>query len=163
MLFNVLGGALDANTFCICQEPVTDKELLTRSLVVDQTGPPTDTSPAGPNGAHSSPRARSLAVVDRTADIDAAARDIVRARFGFGGTSPYGPDIVLVHEFAKQPFFEACSRYATTAFAGRPQHANGTLSEDEAKVVKRIKSLESQNIVVAFSANAFKLVEVVDR
>lgn len=53
----------------------------------------------------------ALVVVDRTADIDEAARLITQARTSFGGRSPYSPDLVLVNEFVKERFVEACSRF----------------------------------------------------
>ena len=48
-----------------------------------------------------------IAVVDRTADIQLAARELVAASSGFGGSSPYSPHIVLVNEFKRQDFIEA--------------------------------------------------------
>ena len=50
---------------------------------------------------------KSIAVVDRTADVVSAAEHIIRARFGFRGRSPYAPDVVLVNEFVKKAFLDA--------------------------------------------------------
>lgn len=50
---------------------------------------------------------RTVAVVDRTADIAAAAADIVHARFSHSGESPYAPDLVLVNEFVIKEFLDA--------------------------------------------------------
>jgi len=52
-------------------------------------------------------RSRVFAVVDRTADVKLAAREIVAARFAFGGSSPYAPDLVLVNEFVKGEVLQA--------------------------------------------------------
>ncbi|KAJ5728880.1 ALDH-like protein [Penicillium malachiteum] len=54
-----------------------------------------------------SPSGCVIAIVDRTADLDSAAQALVAARFSFGGTSPYAPDIILVNEFVKRPFLAA--------------------------------------------------------
>jgi hypothetical protein len=54
-----------------------------------------------------SPTARVAAVVDRSGDLKAAAKDLVQARFAFGGLSPYAPDVVLVNEFVVKEFGEA--------------------------------------------------------
>ncbi len=62
------------------------------------------------NHLQSNPNSRTVAIVDRTADIALAAREIVSARFAFGGQSPYAPDIVLVNEFSKKAFFQAVVR-----------------------------------------------------
>lgn len=66
---------------------------------------------------------RSVAIVDRTvADIDAAARATVVARFSFCGRSPYAPDLILVNEFVKEEFLEACIRHSTAIFARSHDH-----------------------------------------
>ncbi|KAL1608343.1 hypothetical protein SLS60_003284 [Paraconiothyrium brasiliense] len=53
-----------------------------------------------------------IAVVDRTADLSSAAEALVAARFSFGGSSPYAPDLVLVNEFVERDFIEQVLRYA---------------------------------------------------
>lgn len=55
----------------------------------------------------SMPSRETVAIVDRTADIALAAREINTARRAFGGMSPYAPDVVLVNEFVKPKFLEA--------------------------------------------------------
>ncbi|KAK0741126.1 hypothetical protein B0T18DRAFT_472524 [Schizothecium vesticola] len=108
----------------------------------------------------SAARTRAVAVVDRTADVEAAARAIVRARFGFAGQSPYAPDLVLVNEYVKKDFFEACTRFATGVFAAR----GGSGEREEEKEVRRvIAEAEGRKEVVSFGSDAFKLVEVLDR
>lgn len=63
---------------------------------------------------------RVLAVVDRSADLASAARDLVAARFAFGGTSPYAPDIILVNEFAKREFLRHVLGYCIPFLAASP-------------------------------------------
>lgn len=53
-----------------------------------------------------------IAVVDRTADLASAAEYLVTARFAFGGTSPYAPNLILINEFAKRDFLEQVLRHA---------------------------------------------------
>lgn len=55
---------------------------------------------------------RVISVVDRTADLSAAAEALVAARFSFGGTSPYAPDLVFVNEFVKTAFVEQVLSHA---------------------------------------------------
>lgn len=56
-------------------------------------------------GTISSPASsKSIAFVDRGADIRLAARSIFQARFGFGGRSSYAPDFVFVHEAVARLF-----------------------------------------------------------
>jgi acyl-CoA reductase-like NAD-dependent aldehyde dehydrogenase len=55
----------------------------------------------------SNPDARTVAVVERDADIQEAAKAIVSARFSLRGRSPYAPDVVLVNEWVKKEFLSA--------------------------------------------------------
>lgn len=106
--------------------------------------------------------ARCVAIVDRSADVDEAAKAITAARFSFGGSSPYAPDLVLVNEFVKKAFFEACSRYATLAFArdSSVKNVGGILNES---VRKSIEDAERRRQVSSFGSNDFKLVDVLDK
>ena len=113
VLRSTLTDALDHNVFCTIDS--VEKDLSKWDLespfvlVVDQGECPKDLS-----GRHliSLVNATSLAVVDRTADVEEAARLITRARLSFGGSSSYGPDLVLVNEFVKDKFLDACSRFS---------------------------------------------------
>lgn len=53
---------------------------------------------------HYSFLAQTVAIVDRTSQVDEAAAVIARARFSRMGSSPYAPDIVLVNEFVLDKF-----------------------------------------------------------
>lgn len=63
------------------------------------------------------PATRVVAVVDRSADVAAAAKECVKARFAFGGRSAYAPDIILVNEFEIQTFRTAVAECALRYFA----------------------------------------------
>lgn len=58
----------------------------------------------------SSPKSLTLAVVDRTADVKLAARELVASRLGFGGKSPYAIDQVFVNEFVAEIFMDAVAQ-----------------------------------------------------
>ncbi|KAJ4286843.1 hypothetical protein N0V90_013096 [Kalmusia sp. IMI 367209] len=76
---------------CLCVLQATSLQIPTHAQLV---------SPAG----------RVIAVVDRSADVASAAASLVTARFAFGGTSPYAPDLVLVNEFVREAFIEQVLR-----------------------------------------------------
>lgn len=59
-----------------------------------------------------SPHTKVIAIVDRTADLAAAAENLVTARFAFGGSSPYAPDLVFVNEYVKKEFLEHVLKFA---------------------------------------------------
>lgn len=156
ILRTLLTKALDINTFSIVKEGV-DKLEKDGALLVDQPSLVPSQSQLS-----SSANARCVAVVDRSADIDAAAKAITTARFSFGGSSPYAPDLVLVNEFVKKEFFEACSRYATLSFAGDSSVKKNGRNESEA-VRKAIDDAEANRQVSTFGSNEFKLVDILDR
>jgi acyl-CoA reductase-like NAD-dependent aldehyde dehydrogenase len=107
VLKEVLPAALDSETFCITGTRLKDSDLASCTLV-DQRG-----TSASAAQKLSSSEARTVAIVDRSADIDAAARAIVTARFSFQGMSSYAPDLVIVNEFVKKDFFQACTLYVS--------------------------------------------------
>ena len=94
---------LDWEIYGIVQGPVTNPELLssTSTLFVDQTGK-TDAS----NSIRSLPSMRSVAVVDRTANVEHAASQILAAHLAFSGQSPHAPDLIVVNEWVKQQFID---------------------------------------------------------
>ncbi len=59
-------------------------------------------------------------MVDRTANLELAARELVKARFSFGGRSPYAPDLVAVNEFVQQDFLRAVVQ-ACVSYGGSPR------------------------------------------
>lgn len=152
----MLPAALDFNTFCLTKT-IKDSSVLGNATLVDQTSSGKVVSLT--NELLSASSTRTVAVVDRTADIDLAAKAITNARFSFGGTSPYAPDLVLVNEFVKQDFFEACSKYATLAFAKDSgiKKVSGNQSEATRKAVK---DAEDKKQVSSFGSNEYKLVDV---
>lgn len=159
VLRQALTKALDVNTF-YASKTTTDQTVMDDAILVDQTsnGPPRTLT----SQLLSSSQSRCVAIVDRSANIDEAARAITAARFNFGGSSPYAPDLVLVNEFVKKEFFEACSRYATLSFARNSsgRRVDGSRSEH---VQKAIKDAEDKKQVSSFGSNDFKLVDILDK
>jgi hypothetical protein len=100
-----LPAALSLDTFAIISSPITDEAILSKSFCVKQNGP--EISWPKENEITSLPQSKSIAVVDRTANIQHAAKELVSARIAFGGSSPYAPDIIVVNEFAKKDFLQA--------------------------------------------------------
>ncbi|KAK1984356.1 Aldehyde/histidinol dehydrogenase [Colletotrichum cereale] len=160
VLRDVLPRALNQNAFCITKT-ITDAYLLEQAILVDQT----NKSPlpaARANNIVSANAARAVAIVDRTADVEAAAKAITAARFSFGGQSPYAPDLVLVNEFVKKDFFEACSKHATLAFA-RETTVRRTSDNSSDETRRTIQEAEDKRLVSSFGSKDFKLVDVKDK
>lgn len=159
VLRRILPDALNPNTFSL-SKTIKDPAILENALLVDQTSSAPAVSLT--NQLLSSSGTRAVAIVDRTADLQAAAKAITYARFSFGGTSPYAPDLVLVNEFVKEDFFEACSKYATLAFARESSVKKVSVNLGEA-TRKAVQEAEAKKQVTSFGSNDFKLVDVLDR
>lgn len=165
LLRTLLAQALSPNTFTIVKTLPEQHLALDGAVIVDQTSK--DQATPRINELRSASASQCIAIVDRSADIEAAAKAIATARFSFGGTSPYAPDLVLVNEFVKKEFFEACSRHASSLFAGeagdskKRQQKSGGNREEELK--KAIKSAEESGQVSSFGSSEFKLVDILDK
>ncbi|KAM7199235.1 hypothetical protein V8F20_005837 [Naviculisporaceae sp. PSN 640] len=114
LLRTLLTKSLDANIFCLVDDITEDFSKSDFNtpfiLVLDQRDDVRLDIP-GENVLVSANDRITLAVIDRTADVDEAVRLIAQSQTRFGGKSPYAPDWVLVNEFVKDVFVEACSRF----------------------------------------------------
>lgn len=154
----ILPKALDSETFGISSKRLQNQDLVDCTLV-DQTS---TASCSRTNELLSPTEARTIAIVDRTTDIDKAARDIVTARFGFQGMSPYAPDIVIVNEFVKPQFFAACTRYASQAFAAQGSVTRPASNSSE-KILKAIREAEEKRQLSCFGSSSFMIVDIAER
>lgn len=135
---------LDFELFGLVQGPITDHEILSTALIIDQTGT-TD----APNSVKSLPTLRSVAVIDRTADVEKAAQQILSAHLAFSGQSPHAPDMIIVNEWAKDKFIHTMTRESLRLYREmRSTHADDqhvawkkavaeAESKGEAKLIKR--------------------------
>lgn len=108
----MLKGALDNDTFDIAQQPVKDADFLNETLQVIQNE--SIEGQASQSQLVSKPTSITAAVVDRSANLDEAAKALVNARFAFNGRSPYAPDVILVNEFVKKDLLQALLKYSVS-------------------------------------------------
>lgn len=158
VLKSALSNSLDRDTFYISNKAVQHQEFLDSSLIVDQLS--TKPNPKVTELISSS-KSPVIAIVDRTADVEAAAEYLVGARFGFAGNSPYAPDLVVVNEFVKRSFFEACTKHASKAFT--EGNSKRLASDAVESTRKAVKNAESKGQATSFGSASFMLVEVQDR
>ena len=78
------------------------------------------------------PSTRSIAIVDRSANMQEAASALLRARFSFGGQSPLAPDVVLVSEFRVQEFCKSIAELTSKYFAVQVE-MNGSAKSSHAE------------------------------
>ncbi|KAF1933854.1 ALDH-like protein [Didymella exigua CBS 183.55] len=121
LLRTLLAQALESDTFALVLSAPSQDALATCFQVLQETHVqhPTSTQLA-------SPQSKVIAIVDRTADIVAAAEHLVTARFAFGGSSPYAPDLVFVNEYVKKEFLEHALRFAIPYLASDDIVSNGS-------------------------------------
>ena len=93
-----------------------DENFLSKHCII-LDGQPTE-NPVTTTRSISTPSYRTIAIIDRSAQVTDAAREVTRARFAFGGRSAYAPDLVLVNEFILKDFCIAVTQHATSLFAG---------------------------------------------
>lgn len=136
LIFELISQALDDDIFEVTTKSVSETDIGHRHIRVLQNGSP---NPALVHHLVSDPKLSVVAFVERDADIDAAARALVTARFAQGGKSLYAPDVVLVNEWVKKEFLRAVvqQQIAFAAEDDAPQKskksANSELLNEAAK------------------------------
>lgn len=156
VLKDILPKSLDPDTFCILNTALLSQENV---FLVDQTMR-SDLSSINQLSSNSS--ARAIAIVDRDADIESAAKSIVKARFSFRGTSPYSPDLIIVNEYIKSEFIEACSRYAGKFFPFASKSI-GAQNNSFIDTKKALKDAEEKGKATTSGTAVFKIVDIHDR
>jgi acyl-CoA reductase-like NAD-dependent aldehyde dehydrogenase len=105
--------------------------------------------------------ARCISILDRSADLRCAAKCIVDARLFRKGASPYAPDLVIVNEFIKEAFIEACFEYTNSLDNEEVQL--GPSSHDDS-IEKLLKLGEAKGQIIVQSVNAgLTLATVIDK
>ncbi|RYP29681.1 hypothetical protein DL767_006633 [Monosporascus sp. MG133] len=119
---DILRESLDRDVYETVQARPKDVEA--NCIQVIQTG---DADAEAARMLLSPSKSLVIAIVDRTADLEEAARTLVDARMKFGGRSTYAPDVILVNEFAKQDFLNAAVRHSIIYMT----EENGSLSDKQ--------------------------------
>lgn len=155
LLRRILTAALNTGTFLVLDKKPANEELFSSCILVQETDTTTDTH-TGPKQLDCPASSQALAIIDRTADIQNAAHDIVHACFGFRGHSPYSPDVVLVNEFALTDFCTAAVQKATTYFAkqvdktkNRFSHKSALKDDDDVDLHKALEEDGNETLVSA--------------
>lgn len=140
-----MSSSLDSDTFAIALVPIKDESLLRSALIVRQTG---NEQVPGLNLLSSPANSRTVAVVDRTADISLAARELVAATFAFGGRSSYAPDYIFVNEFVKRAFLQAVVAECAKLSALPPAEKGSRPQQAIDELVEHLRQADPQSRVV---------------
>lgn len=101
----ILKSSLDHSIIQLIASRASDEDLAPSYVRLYQDGTQAEQQANSQNILLPLPSStRTVAIVDRTADLTKAAQSIAAARFAFGGNSPYAPDLILVNEFIKSQF-----------------------------------------------------------
>lgn len=105
LLQNLLKTSLDHSVIEFVSSRASDEDLSPNHIRLFQEKSQNERQPASSKTLFSiSSATRTVAIVDRSADLASAAESIATARFAYGGNSPYAPDLILVNEFVKSQF-----------------------------------------------------------
>ncbi|KAK5064921.1 hypothetical protein LTR84_000755 [Exophiala bonariae] len=151
-LRSILPAGLSGDTFAVSKER-PDSSFLRQCTVVLQTNEVLTTSTKAGSDLLESKKliispssAKTLVVVDRTADISLAARSLIVAKFGFSNTSAYAPDVVFVHEAVAKTFSTRLVEVARSYFDGLESN---TGSNKTSKGPGGSKALEGHNVLLS--------------
>ena len=163
LLRRLLPTALSSDTFAIASSPIKDEEFLGKAIIVDQNG--SDVRWPKMNQLISLPNSPVVAVVDRTANVQNAAKEVVSARFAFGATSPYAPDVVLVNEFAKKGFLQAVLSECVNLSSGIELDGKIGRSHTSSRVGERLKLLQQthKDVRVVVQESSFAVADLPTR
>ncbi|PYH99830.1 hypothetical protein BO71DRAFT_479024 [Aspergillus ellipticus CBS 707.79] len=116
---------------------------------------PTGTS-EWPHSIASSANLRLIAVVDRTADVQTAAKQILYAHLAFSGRSPHAPDLIVVNEWIKNNFIDTTIRGRSSIDRHDPNE------HDDQEWKKALKEAESKGEAKLIKAGGLDMVDVHD-
>jgi acyl-CoA reductase-like NAD-dependent aldehyde dehydrogenase len=154
LLQNLLKSSLDHSVIEFVSSRASDEDLSPNHIRLFQEKSQNEHQPASSKTIFPLPSStRTVAIVDRTADLTSAAEAIATARFAYGGNSPYAPDLVLVNEFVKSQFLRALMqatinqlslRMSVDAKSSQSKNSQQTASQIAAEIEeKRASSLSS--------------------
>jgi hypothetical protein len=153
LLLDTVSEALDSDIFMVHTKPVIAAELNYPHVRVVQDFPGTVKTES--NCLVSANETPVIALVERDAQVEEAAKALVFARFSRGGMSPYAPDIVLVNEWIKKPFLEAVIRQQVAYGA-----VNG---KDRRQYPDLTKDTQQGNVSLISSGLSGKIIDVHNR
>ncbi|KEF62411.1 uncharacterized protein A1O9_00383 [Exophiala aquamarina CBS 119918] len=134
-------------------------EILNRCLVIDQIG--VLPSLTGRRTLRSQPQLGTVAVIDRTANLELATKEILCSRTFFSSGGPYAPSCILVNEYVEDDFVRLFREQLSTV--------NGHVAIEKRKdtnvvnemVPKRASETIPQELLL--NANGFRVIKVLGR
>ncbi|KAF5969541.1 aldehyde dehydrogenase family 3 member B1 [Fusarium coicis] len=144
IVLDLIAKSLDRDIFTVSNQEVTAQDISLPHIRVSQNG---SDGPILKDHLVSDPEAPVVAFVERDADIQAAARALVSARFSLQGKAPYAPDVVLVNEWVKKDLLRALVQQSTEFLANSPNKTKAPKSP----LSKEVEKDESVHVVLSGS------------
>ncbi|PYH68360.1 uncharacterized protein BO88DRAFT_454647 [Aspergillus vadensis CBS 113365] len=147
--------SLDEELYALSKGPLNDKEVLSTALIIDQTG-----KKEAANLIRSLPCLRSIAVVDRTADVDKAAEQILSAHLAFSGQSPHAPDLIILNEWVKNTFIDTIIRKTMGLNRDKDLRHIDIKDIEEGKLIEEAESKDEATLI---KGEGFYIIDVHQR
>ncbi|KAF4339635.1 aldehyde dehydrogenase family 3 member B1 [Fusarium beomiforme] len=144
VVLELIAKSLDRDIFTVSNQPVSAEDINLPHIRVSQNG---SDGPILKDHLVSDPEAPVVAFVERDADIQAAAKALVSARFSLQGRAPYAPDVVLVNEWVKKDLLRALVQQSTEFLANSPNKSKAPKSA----LSKEVEKDESVHVVLSGS------------
>ena len=157
VLLEILPRVLDRDTFHISKDKLGDEYVYQVDLVIDQTA----SGISRVKVSNTPPQERTVCILDRTGDLELAARTITATRTDPTYTSPYSPDLVLVNEYLKDTFIARC-----LDFADQSDHSSSmkAATSEYVEFETLLKQAESEGEIVTHKRKSkFKVIELKNR
>ena len=154
VLRTLLTDALNTDTFAIARTR-PPPEFTRKCMLVNQTAE--KIQPSEWLQVLSAPSTSgSVAIVDRTANVDEAAQAVACANFSFSGKSAYAPRIVLVNEFVVEKFLSGLISRMPRGLTEKKldSQANGHVGQvkGDRRNVKEVSKMEDTRTLVSGSS-----------
>jgi hypothetical protein len=150
-LTEILPKALDRDTFFVSTSRISEELFSKIDFFVDQMA---SQAAISTKVLFSSPQSWTISVLDRTGDLELAAKTITSARNISEYTSPYSPGLVLVNEYIKDAFILGCLKHASNL--GHTSKIR-TITAEEQEQQKILKGAEAKGDIVVHRSGSTDL------
>ena len=161
LLSNIFSENLDRDAFSISRSALPQNILDQADLVVDQKG---QGSTNTPSKFLQTQQSEAIAFIDRSANVENAAKLLVDARVKAYRSSPYSPMIVVANTFIAEDVGRDCLIYsAQTSLSTAVE--SGKLSQEETEASALIHEAERKGSVKVHNTprTVLQIVEILDR
>jgi hypothetical protein len=134
-------------------------EFLNRCLIVDQVG--VLPSLTGRRTLRSQPQLGAVAIIDRTANLELAAKEILCSRTFFSSRGPYAPSCILVNEYVEDDFVRLFRKQLSTVNGHVAIEKRNDTNVVNERAPKKTSEIIPQELLV--DANGVRIIKILGR